>query len=155
MHIEASLYRRIRQVMPIACVDAVIMSAEGFLLCRRAEQPAQGQWWLPGGRVRFGETLRDACVRKSLEEVGLEVLPGDVVSVEESVFSDPPVHTINTVMRAELVGSPRSVSLDHTQAGHAWMTHVPSDLHPCVESPLRKLGFPPAPSPRDAAVRTT
>ncbi|MDP3949879.1 NUDIX hydrolase [Microbacterium sp.] len=125
-------------------MDVVITCDKRFLLCRRAEQPALGQWWLPGGRVRFGESIRDACVRKCREEVGLNVTPGEIVSVEESVFDDPPVHTINTVIRAELLDSPDTLRLDSTQSEHAWMSLVPADLHACVSNPLRKLGFPAA-----------
>jgi len=142
LKIEAALFQRVRRLLPIACVDVVITSGDRFLLCRRTEQPAQGQWWFPGGRVLFGETLLEACIRKSREEVGLVVEPGEIVSVEESVFDDPRVHTINTVIHAKLVGSTDQVELDETQSEYRWMSSAPTGLHPCVASPLAKLGFP-------------
>jgi 8-oxo-dGTP diphosphatase len=55
-------------------VGAVVWNARGeVLLIRRANPPKQNEWSLPGGRVEFGEPLRDALLRELREETGLEV----------------------------------------------------------------------------------
>ena len=59
-----------RELVP--CVGAIVVDDGGrFLLIRRANPPAQGQWSLPGGRVEPGEDWLDAVVRELLEETGV------------------------------------------------------------------------------------
>lgn len=74
---------------PIPAVSGVILNDEGaVLLIQRANEPAKGQWSLPGGVVRVGETLSDALKREVLEECGLEIEPGPVLLVSERILKD-------------------------------------------------------------------
>ena len=50
-----------------------------LLLVRRANDPGQGQWSVPGGRVEPGEDDAAALVREMREETGLDVLVGPLV----------------------------------------------------------------------------
>ena len=68
--IPASTYRAFLERMPIACVDIAIVHRGAVLLVKREDAPAKGQWWVPGGRVHKGETMRETAGRKALEEVG-------------------------------------------------------------------------------------
>ena len=63
-----SLYEQILDNMPIACVDVAILHDGKVLLVKRLDEPAKGQYWLPGGRVLKGEMLRDAAIRKTRDE---------------------------------------------------------------------------------------
>ena len=67
-------------------VGAVIWNGRGqVLLIRRANPPRQHEWSLPGGRVEFGEPLRDALVREIREETGLEIDILGLVDVAELI----------------------------------------------------------------------
>jgi ADP-ribose pyrophosphatase YjhB (NUDIX family) len=55
------------------------------LLVKRANEPFQGWWSIPGGTVETGELLRDAVRREMREETGLEVEPLNIVEVFESI----------------------------------------------------------------------
>lgn len=44
-----------------------------IILLRRAIEPGFGKWTFPGGFVDRGETLEEAAVRETKEEIGLEV----------------------------------------------------------------------------------
>ena len=59
---------------PEVAVGAVCAHADALLLVRRGRGPAAGEWSVPGGRVERGETLREAVVRETFEETGLEVV---------------------------------------------------------------------------------
>ncbi len=74
MHIPEDIYAQIVHLMPIPCVDLLVEDLEGrILLIKRANDPAKGQWWFPGGRVHYLETRMQAAERKLKEECGLEV----------------------------------------------------------------------------------
>ncbi len=55
---------------------------------RRGTEPHLGKWTFPGGKVRFGERIREACAREILEETGLHVEVADVVEVYEALVPD-------------------------------------------------------------------
>jgi 8-oxo-dGTP diphosphatase len=65
--------------------DAVIVLDGEVVLLERAHSPFEGSWVLPGGLVEPDETAREACVRETNEEVGLDV------AIEEFVglYDDP------------------------------------------------------------------
>ena len=73
---------------PIIGVGAVIIRGDRVLLVRRATEPLKGEWSVPGGVLELGEKLRQGVRREVLEEPGLEVEPGDVLDVFDSIFRD-------------------------------------------------------------------
>lgn len=58
---------------PQLAVSAAIFRDGKVLLTRRARSPAKGFYSLPGGRVEFGESLREALAREVDEETGLHI----------------------------------------------------------------------------------
>jgi ADP-ribose pyrophosphatase YjhB (NUDIX family) len=73
MIINKNLYQQIVRVMPIPCVDLVVVDNLGLvLLAKRTNEPAIGEWWFPGGRVHYLESRSAAATRKLREECGLE-----------------------------------------------------------------------------------
>jgi len=73
---------------PIIGVGAVIVSGGRALLVRRDTEPLRGEWSVPGGMLELGERLRDGVCREALEETGLQVEPGEVLDVFDSIFTD-------------------------------------------------------------------
>jgi 8-oxo-dGTP diphosphatase len=79
---------------PRVGVSVALWQDGALLLVRRARGPYAGQWSLPGGRVEFGERLREAALRELIEETGISAEIGDPIALFEIITSDPPAHFV-------------------------------------------------------------
>ena len=61
--IEDSLYSEITSVLPIACVDLLVVHDGRLLLMLRNNEAGKGVWFAPGGRILKGESLEEAVTR--------------------------------------------------------------------------------------------
>ena len=74
---------------PIIGVGAVIWNDRGeIVLIRRGQEPRLGEWSIPGGRLEWGESVREAIIREVREETGLEVEIGGLIDVVDAVTRD-------------------------------------------------------------------
>jgi mutator protein MutT len=73
---------------PLVGVGGVVLDGANVLLVRRAREPLQGEWSLPGGLVELGEELARALRREVLEETGLAVQVGEIVEVLDRILRD-------------------------------------------------------------------
>src|SRR5437016_2783702 len=73
---------------PLVGAGAVIVRGDQVVLVRRGRPPLAGEWSIPGGVVKLGETLRQAAEREAREETGLEIEAGEVLEVFESITPD-------------------------------------------------------------------
>lgn len=71
--------------LPLVGVGAVVVRDERVLLVRRANPPRLGEWSLPGGLQRLGETVFEAARREVMEETGVNVQPLAVVDVVDLI----------------------------------------------------------------------
>jgi 8-oxo-dGTP diphosphatase len=89
---------------PKLMVDVVIPSGRGIVLIRRAGEPFEGQWALPGGFVEVGETVEAAAAREAAEETGLAVELARLVGVYSDPDRDPRGHNVSVAFLARVVG---------------------------------------------------
>lgn len=72
---------------PTVAVGCFVFNRLGeLLLIQRGKEPGFGLWTVPGGRVEYGETLEVACQREVLEETGIKVVIGEMVTIFEPVI---------------------------------------------------------------------
>jgi len=74
--------------IPICAVGAIVLEKAEVLLVRRNRAPALGQWSLPGGRVEWGETLREAIAREVREETGVDIEVEGLAGIAERILPD-------------------------------------------------------------------
>ena len=67
----------------VVAVAVVVLDAEGRVLM--LERTDNGKWALPGGAQELGESVREAAVRETLEETGIDIEVSGVVGI----YSDP------------------------------------------------------------------
>jgi len=73
---------------PIPAVIAVVVHEDRALLVRRANPPDAGLWGFPGGKIEFGETVKDAAIRELREETGVHAAAQDVLTALDVLVRD-------------------------------------------------------------------
>jgi 8-oxo-dGTP diphosphatase len=73
-------------VNPRLVVTTLPITERGeVMLIRRGIEPGYDKWAQPGGFLEIDETVRDAAIRETLEETGLEVEPGAILGLYSRV----------------------------------------------------------------------
>jgi ADP-ribose pyrophosphatase YjhB (NUDIX family) len=112
--------------------SALVLDEEGrILLARRAHEPWQGRWDIPGGFSEEGEHPLEALVRELREETGLTVEPLELFAIEMDWYGDgaDAQATLNLYWTARAVGGDPRPADDVTEL--AWFS--PHELPPRQE----------------------
>lgn len=71
MWLSSETFSTVVASTPLVSIDLVVQNAQGeVLLGQRLNRPAQGFWFVPGGRVLKNETLDATFRRLTLDELG-------------------------------------------------------------------------------------
>ena len=97
---------------PKLMVDVVIPSGGRVVLIRRASDPYEGQWALPGGFVGVGETVEAGAVREAAEETGLAVELAGLIGVYSDPERDPRGHNVSVAFLARVLSGELSAATD-------------------------------------------
>jgi ADP-ribose pyrophosphatase YjhB (NUDIX family) len=76
------------------------------ILLRRGFDPGLGRWTFPGGFVDLGESVEEAAVRETDEELKIAIELGPLVGV----YSRPEDRVVLIVFRARSLGSPQTTA---------------------------------------------
>jgi colanic acid biosynthesis protein WcaH len=124
--IEASQYERIKQLMPLPCVDLLIIHEGKLLLMLRKNEPGKGEWFAPGGRILHGETIEEAVLRNLEDETGLIPIKIDKIDVMEHIW--PHTHTVTIFHRIKV--SDDNVVMNDEHSEYKWVQKIPERTHP-------------------------
>jgi ADP-ribose pyrophosphatase YjhB (NUDIX family) len=73
---------------PIAGVGVVVLKDDSVLMIQRGKPPRDGQWSIPGGKQKLGETWRTTAVREVAEETGVEIEVIGLVDVVDAIVRE-------------------------------------------------------------------
>ncbi len=74
----------IYQRVPRLCVDLILLNSQNeILLTKRYAEPHLGKWHIPGGNIRFKESVRDAIHRLAKGELKIDVTEYSFAGVME------------------------------------------------------------------------
>ncbi|MCH8983258.1 MAG: NUDIX hydrolase [Acidobacteria bacterium] len=99
---------------PLVGVGVAIVRDGKILLIKRRNEPGKGLWAVPGGKVEYGETLRDAAVREVKEETGLDIVVGPLIWSGESISAHG--HLVLIDFLGSVLGGELAASDDAEQA---------------------------------------
>ena len=77
---------------PVVGVGVVVWRCDQVLLIKRGKPPRAGQWSLPGGAQKLGETLAETARREVREETGIDVALGDIIATLDLIDRDEAGH---------------------------------------------------------------
>lgn len=89
--LDAATFKMVVTATPLISIDLLVQNEQGeFLLGLRNNRPAQGYWFVPGGRILKNETLDTAFRRLTREELGTELERGQASfkGLYEHVYDD-------------------------------------------------------------------
>jgi len=124
--IDEPLYSKIKQRMPIPCVDLLITYNDRLLLMKRKNNPAKGKWFTPGGRIFKNETIINAVKRVLLEETGLVSDSITQCGTMSHVWSD--VQTITVFHKVDAESD--NIVMNNEHDALKWISEKEPSLHP-------------------------
>jgi len=130
--------------MKIEVRVAGLVKKGGKILLALHRKSGEEYWVVPGGRVRSGESLKEALRRELKEETGLSAKVGRLVMVHDFIRKDSPRQVLNIYFSAALgKGSLRALgkgSLRRTFRGRGFLRGV----NFFSEREVRRLSIRPA-----------
>ncbi|MDG3088249.1 GDP-mannose mannosyl hydrolase [Vibrio hannami] len=100
MFLEKETFSTVIKSTPLVSIDLVVVNEnEEALLGLRLNRPAQGYWFVPGGRIQKNEKLEDAFKRLTKEELGKEY------SMEQACLLGPYTHLYDDYVFGEEFGT--------------------------------------------------
>jgi len=73
---------------PVIGCAAVVWRGQEVLLIRRGRPPLKGQWSIPGGHQKWGETVRECALRELREETGIQAEILGLIDVVDAIYQD-------------------------------------------------------------------
>ncbi len=117
---------------PVPGVGVVVVEEGRLLMVRRGRPPGQGLWAVPGGKVGWGESLREAACREAREETGLEVETGAVAWAGEAMDLEAGFHFVLVDFFARVVGGELRAGDDAAEV--AWVELTSARLLPMTST---------------------
>lgn len=129
MFLDKQTFSTVIKSTPLVSIDLVIKNNRGqALLGKRLNRPAKDCWFVPGGRILKDESLADAFVRLTTEELG-QVFTIDQATLlgpfdhfyQDNVFGDEfTTHYVAIAYVLNIGDDLTNLPLDVQHGGYQW-----------------------------------
>lgn len=98
-------------------VHSLIKCDGGYLLTKRSklESTYPKYWDIPGGLVEYGELPKNALIRETLEEVGLNIIPTKIIYEDSNYDKEKDMIFIRLVYLCNLKSSVNDIVLQEEE----------------------------------------
>ncbi|TPD49117.1 MAG: GDP-mannose mannosyl hydrolase [Thalassolituus maritimus] len=89
--LDPDTFKTIVDTTPLVSIDLLVRNADGQILVgKRVNRPAQGYWFVPGGRILKNERITDAFARLTEAELGirLDIAAATYLGLYEHFYDD-------------------------------------------------------------------
>ena len=123
---------------PIPCVGVIITNESGeVLLGKRKGAHGAGEWGLPGGKMDFGESVKEAALREVKEETGLTVTFEQIAGINDDFeWIDDGRQYLTMIINVSSTGKTPEICEPHKCEQWRWFTH--DDLPENMFSPTKR-----------------
>lgn len=118
----------------IGC-EIFIKKDDAILLGQRRNCYGEGDWALPGGHLEYGESLINGAKRELKEELGIDALDLDIITIAENIKSDNHYIHISFILR-DYVGE---IQCMEPNLCYEWKFFNISDLPQNIFEPHKKI----------------
>lgn len=85
-------------------VNVAVVKDEKTLLVPHFLDNNKTAWYIPGGKVEFGEKLIETARREFKEETGFSVKVGKLIDIFELIEPEKPWHSIALTYKGKIIG---------------------------------------------------
>lgn len=135
------LFLAISEIMPIANVDLMVLNDDRQILLSWRDDPYSGTGWhLPGGCIRYKETMLERVQKTALAELGMEVaVKPEPLAVRDAILGkrepEPRIRAHHLAVLYEC-SLPESFSVEAANLGRTqktvgflkWFDRIPPDM---------------------------
>lgn len=79
---------QLKELYPVPVVCVAVFKENKLLLARRNRNPFKDHWVIPGGKIRVGETIEEACKREVKEEVCIDIKVDGVYGMYPTIMKE-------------------------------------------------------------------
>ena len=92
--IPKSIQKKLLERKPKLIVAVLARHKNKFLLARETLEGGKDYWIVPGGKVKFGETIEEAARREICEETGIKTKRLKFLNYYEAIATEYNYHTV-------------------------------------------------------------
>lgn len=133
-------WRSIVANVPLVSVDLIIEHDGGVLLGKRENQPAKGEWFVPGGTVLKNERRIEAIHRVAEEELGESIIIDELLGTFDHFYETSEIqgvdskHYVATAYRCHFERDNPEFTLDNQHIGIRIFRPPFEGFHPHVQT---------------------
>ncbi len=136
-NIPENLFKKIKQNVPLSCVDLILIKNHEFFLVKRDIHPYKGKWCLPGGIIKRGQKINDRLKQAGREELGIRIKVIKTLGFYEKIYRDR--HDISHCFIVKTNDS--KITLDHQASKGKFFRKIPNNVAPFHYKMLRDAGL--------------